>query len=319
MAAAFAENPPGYSGGPYCRYALDPGAFDDGGEMGEAFFSRLSEGYFDTLAVPFLAGEDFPEESPDEGLPHAILNESLARRLWPGEDPLQRALYVRYPWMKETDPPQQLVVRGVVRDFQACGPRAKTNNAVFTAFTTKAGAGSAVSLYVRDRAGLPTFKSLNDAVHRAEPRVALYFPSTIKGQIDLLLSSMRMTTDLTTVFAMAALLLGAIGIYSLTVAQVLQSSRDFGIRMALGAEPRRLWTNFTRGHLLTVLIGVALGLAGAAQAVRVLGALLHGVNPHSVVTYTGVALAILAVAVLACVPSLFRLKRINPADCLRSL
>ncbi len=97
--------------------------------------------------------------------------------------------------------------------------------------------------------------------------MAVYFPSTIKRQIDLMLNSVRMTADLTTVFAFAAVLLGAIGVYSLTVTQVLQSAREFGIRMALGAEPQRLWRDFTRGHLLTVLIGVILGLVGASQAV----------------------------------------------------
>ena len=128
-----------------------------------------------------------------------------------------------------------------------------------------------------------------------------------------------MTTGLTTLFAIAAVLLCAIGIYSLTVAQVLQSSREFGIRMALGADSGRLWRDFSRGHLVAALVGVGLGLLGASQVVRVLGALLYGVDAHSVVTYAGVALAILVVAILACIPSLFRLKRINPADCLRSL
>jgi ABC-type antimicrobial peptide transport system permease subunit len=160
---------------------------------------------------------------------------------------------------------------------------------------------------------------MSDAVHRAEIRASLYFPSTIKRQIDLMLSSVRMTADLTTLFAMAAVLLCAIGVYSLTVAQVLQSSREFGIRMAIGAEPKRLWLDFTRGHMLTVVVGVALGLFGATQVVRALGSLLYGVDPYSVKTYVCVAVAILIVAALACIPSLNRLKRINPAECLRSL
>jgi ABC-type antimicrobial peptide transport system permease subunit len=70
---------------------------------------------------------------------------------------------------------------------------------------------------------------------------------------------------------------------------------------------------------LAAIIGVGLGLVGATQVVRVLGSLLYGVDPRSFPTYAVVALTILAVATLACVPSLFRLKRINPADCLRSL
>ncbi len=317
--AAYSDQSPGYSSGPYCTFATNPAALGNGLAEGEAYYARVSDQYFATLEVPFVAGMDFPVDPPDEGLPDAILTESLARRLWPHEDPLHHTLYVRENWMKVGDPPRQLTVRGIVRDFQASGPRARTNDAIFMPFRKKDGANTTVHIFVRDQAGMPSAKSLSDAVHQTEMRASLYFPSTLKRQIDLTLSSVRMTADLTMLFAMAAVLLCAIGVYSLTVAQVLQSSREFGIRMALGAEPRRLWRDFTRGHLLTVLAGVGLGLAGASQLVRVLNALLYGVDPRSVPTYLGVALAILGVAALACIPSLFRLKRINPADCLRSL
>ncbi|MFI5355975.1 MAG: ABC transporter permease [Opitutales bacterium] len=317
--AAYADQPPGYSNGPYCTYAADPQALTNGLAQGEAFYSRISDQFFSTLEVPFVAGEDFPADPPDGGLPDAILTQSLASRLWPHEDPVHRTLYARYPWMKAGEPPMQLVVRGVVRDFQANGPRARTNDAIFLPFRKLDGAGTTLHIFVRDQSGLASFKSISDAVHRGEMRASLYFPSTVKRQIDLMLSSMRMTADLTTVFALAAVMLCAIGVYSLTVAQVLQTVREFGIRMALGAEPGRLWRDFTRGHMLTALIGVGLGSAGAWQAVRVLGALLYGVDPHSVGTYAGVSAAILVVAALACVPSLFQLRRINPADCLRTL
>lgn len=314
-AAALAEYPLGYSVGPDCTYTTDSG----GQPMGQAFFSHVSEGLFDTLGVPFVTGEDFPANPSDEGPPYAIINASLAEKLWPRQGPLGRTLFVSYPKMRKGTPPVQLIVRGVVADFQADGPRAKTNDAIFTPYLHREGALSALNIYVRDHSGVPTVRSVNDTVHRAEPQEALYFPSTVKAQIDLTLNSVRMTMDLTSVFAAAAVLLCAIGIYSLTVTQVLQSSRDFGIRMALGAEPGRLWRYFTRSHLVTALTGVALGLVGASQLVRVLQSLLYGVNPYHPATYAGVASAIVLVAVLACVPSLFRLRRINPADCLRSL
>lgn len=318
-AAAYANNAPGYSNGPYCAYAADAGALANGLAAGEAYYMQISDQYFATLGVPFVAGEDFPAELPDESPSYAIITESLAHRLWPGADPLGRPIFVRYPWAKPGEPPIQQVVRGVVRDFQACGPRAKTNDAIFSPFFKKEGTGTTVHIFVRDHAGLATTKSLTEAVHRGEPRAALYFPSTIKRQIGLMLSSMRMTSDLTVVFAAAAVLLCAIGVYSLTVTQVLQSAREFGIRMALGAEPRRLWLGFTRGYLFTVLIGVGIGLIAASQLVRVLAALLYGVDPHGAATYVVVAGMILTVAALACLPSLRRLRRINPADCLRSL
>ena len=325
-AAAFIDNPPGYSQGPFCTYALDPGAFVQHAELGEAYFTQATENYFEVLKVPFVAGKMYPRKNPADGPVYCVINESLAAKLWPGQDALQRVVYTRYPFMKETDPAVRLIVCGVVRDFQATGPTAKTNDAIFTPFAEEdvvSGGrpifSQGVFLVVRDQGGVPDFRSLTDAVHRADSRITLYFPSTIKGQIDLMLSSMRMTKDLTTVFAAAAVLLCAIGVYSLSVAQVLQSSREFGIRMALGAEPQRLWRDFSKGHLLATLIGVGLGLVGASQVVRVLGSLLYGVNPYSPSTYVIVAAAILLVATLACIPSLFRLKRINPADCLRSL
>lgn len=316
FAAAFADKAPCYSQAPNCTYALDPAAFGDNAELGGAFSSAVTEDFFETLDVPFVAGEMFPREISPDGLKYVVINESLANALWPGEDPLQRTLYVRYQWMKETDATKQVTVYGVVRDYQASGPTAKTNDLIFAPYT---GTRSAVFLFVRDKGGLPTFRSLNDAVHRAEPREALYFPSTIAEQIGMILSSVNLTTHVTSLFAAAAVLLCAIGVYSLTVTQVLQSAREFGIRMALGAEPGQLWRRFSWGHLMTTLIGVGLGLIGMSQLVRVLNVLLFGVDPYSPDIYIGVAVAILTVAALACIPSLFRLKRINPAECLRSL
>jgi len=318
-AAAFAENAPGYGRPPDYRYALDPAAFAQHAEIGAAFGTQATDGFFDALEVPFVAGRTFPRENPIDGPRYAVINESLASKLWPREDPLQRTFYVRTPDLEEKDPPLRLTVCGVVRDFQASGPTAKNNDGIYIPYQPGSGGVGGVFLFVRDKVGLPEVRSLADAVHRADPRVPLFFPSTIAGQINLMLSSVRMTTGLTTLFAIVAVLLGAIGIYSVTVAQVLQSSREFGIRMALGAESGRLWRDFTWGHLLAALVGVAIGLAGATQVARMLGSLLYGVDPHGPATYAAVALIILLVAVLACIPSLFRLKRINPADCLRSL
>ncbi|MBL4576782.1 MAG: FtsX-like permease family protein, partial [Opitutaceae bacterium] len=311
-AAALANFSPGYSGDPAWTYNLGQE------EIGEALFKQVTEGFFDALDVPFVEGKMFPRESPDDGTIYAVINESLARKIWPAESPLQRILYLRFNRMPEIDIP--VIVSGVVRDFQANGPVARTNDFIFIPFIANYyGVSPVLNLFVRDRAGLPNVQSLRDAVHRADPRISLYFPSTIAKTIDLMLSSMHMTANLTTVFAVAAVLLCAIGVYSLTVTQVLQSSRDFGIRMALGTEPHQLWVHFTRGHLLTTLVGVLIGLVGASQVARLFGALLFGVDPYSISTYAIVAFTILLVAALACIPSFFRLKRINPAECLRSL
>ena len=320
--AAYARTAIGYSLSDVCTYATTQEALVNGVSMGKAFHSDISDQYFKTLGVEFVEGEDFQEALQDEDyeLRSVIINESMARRLWPNESPLQRRLYVHYPWMDEGRLPVQVQVQGVVRDFQASGPRAETNDAIYTHFHRESGSYTyGAHIYVRDKAGLASAKSLTDALHRVEPDAALYFPSTLVKQIDLMLSSMRMTSDLSIVFAIAAVILCAIGVYSLTVTQVIQSSREFGIRMALGAEPTQLWWTFSRTHLLHTLIGVAIGIVGATQLMRVLESLLFGVDPYAPSTYVVVAILILAVAALACLPSLARLKKISPADCLRSL
>lgn len=317
VAAAFTDKAPAYSQQPNCTYALDPAAFSQHADLGAAFSTRVTENFFETLDVPFAAGEMFPRDLTKDGPAYIVINASLANALWPGLDPLQRTIFVRYSWMKPDDPPRQLTISGVVRDFQTSGPKARVNDAIYSPYY--ASVGSSVFLFVRDRSGIPTVKSLTDAIHRAEPGESLYFPSTIAAQIGMTLSSVTLTMHLTTVFAAAAVLLCAIGVYSLTVTQVLQSSKEFGIRMALGAEPGQLWRDFTKGHLITALIGVSIGLIGASQLVRVLEALLHGVDPYSPVIYAGVALVIMVVAALACIPGFFRLKKINAADCLRSI
>jgi len=316
--AAFVVQPLGYSQATNCSYALDPAAFAPNQPVGHAVSTTVTNDFFATIAVPFIAGSTFPQTTAPAGWTYAIINSSLAARLWPREDPLHRALYAQYAGADPKDPLTRLLVVGIVRDFQAAGPMALVNDCIYTPLEGSPHMPSSVYLLASGRS-VPTVEEINDAVHSIDPRLSLFFASTVGQQIDSTLSSVRLTTRLTIIFAIAAVLLCGLGVYSLTVSQVLQSSREFGIRLALGAEPFVLWRRFIRGHVLNALAGVTIGLVGAFQVARLLSALLFGVAYNSSQTFFGVACVILAVTVLACVPSLFRLKRINPADCLRSL
>ncbi len=315
--AAFMSPPMGYSGPPNCTYALDPDAITQNHPLGEAKSAFTTDGLFAALGVPFVAGTTFPKTRPSKGISYAVITASLAQRLWPGQSALQRTLYLRIKSNRPDEPLQHLVICGVLRNFQASGPMAQNNDGIYVMMDEDNAPGTAY--FMASGKTLPTAEAIREAVHRIDPRMALYFSSTLGQQIDLTLGSVHLTTRLTLLYAIAAVLLCAIGVYSLTVSQVLQSSREFGIRMALGGEPILLWRNFTRGHLFTALLGVLIGWLAATQVARILKALLYGVDAHNPAIYAGVAGAILLVAILACIPSLFRLKRINPADCLRSL
>jgi predicted permease len=316
--AAYMQTPIGFSTTGNCAYALDPGAFSVNQPLGRVMGSLVTDQLFATLDVPFVHGATFPHATPPPGSDYAVINESLAARLWPGQDPIQRVLYTRDAGADPRQPPNRLVVVGVVRDFQAAGPMAAGNDFIYTPLESLYWWPNTLHLFARGPVA-PAAAAMIQATHRFDPRMTIYFTSTIEQVINLTLSSVHLTTHLATLFALAAVMLCGIGVYSLTVSQILQSTREFGIRLALGGEPGALWRRFIAGHLRYALAGVVLGLVAAGQIARLLQALLFGVDCNNPATFAGVAVVIMAIAVVACVPSLFRLKRINPAECLRSL
>jgi hypothetical protein len=315
-AASVVDVPPGYPLDPNCSYAADPGQLADGQSTGFARGLAATEGFLSTLEIHLVAGSDFIRTVQPNEPNYAIVNQSLADRLWPNHDAVGRPLFVRYG-LDPHGPVTSHVVRGVVQDYRAAGSMQTNIDSIYTAFErTK---GFFAFLMVRGKNGVPDFKSIHDRVRDIDSRVALYFPDTMQHQIDLTLSPVRLTTKLTTLFALAAAVLCAVGIYSLTVAQIMQRSREFGIRMALGIEPQRLWTRFTRSYLVATACGIAIGLAAALPTVRLLKSLVFGVNPYSAAPFALVAAGILIITFVACIPCLFRLVRIHPADCLRNL
>ncbi|HRJ46233.1 MAG TPA: ABC transporter permease [Opitutaceae bacterium] len=315
--AAVLDMPLCYSSPARTRYATDPGTLARETEDGLAFTSAITEGFFAALNVPFVDGATFPREWKEGDPFYVILNESLARRLWPGRSAVGEALYLRFHWMRPEQPSHLTVVRGVTRDFQASGPQTANNDFIHVPFMSWT--PSTLFLLAGGLQALPATKEINEAVWRVDPRVVPYFPDSIEHQLDLQLGFIRLSTHLTTVFAIAACLLCAVGVYSITVSQILQRSREFGIRLALGIEPGRLWLRFARDHVLTAAGGVLAGLVVAAAAMHTLGAMLYGVAARDAATYLVVGAAILLVSMLATVPSLSRLRAIKPADCLRSL
>lgn len=318
-AAAAVHGPPGYSLAPNSRYSLEPSfAYDQA--LGEAYNVRATEDYFEVLDVPFVAGSKLLPEETDGAPNYCVINASLAHKLWPTEDPLNQTVYLRWKWMKAEGESMPFIVHGVVRDFQASGPTAKTNDSITVLMSPRTDVRGTAHYLVRNKEGsLPQTAALSKAAHRVDQRISLYFPSIVSEQISIMLSSVNVTVFMTGLYAFASVILCAIGVYSLTVTQVLQSSREFGIRMALGAEPIKLWWKFSRTHLFNTLVGIGLGIIGAVQLMRVLESLLFGVDPYAPPTYIIVSVLILAVAAIACLPSLARLKKISLADCLRSL
>lgn len=316
-AAAVVSSPVGFSGPPDVFYALTSDGLTDGKSQGGAKWSVVTPHTFRMFDSPFLEGETFPADQKPGTPPQIVINASLASHLWPGQSAVGRQLFLRFQNPKQT--PFSVTIRGVVRDFQAAGPKADNNDLIYASVMVQGGLPPATFLYARGELAPPSLDDIRRAVQAVDPHIAIYFPTSVQKVIDIELSPVRLTTQLTSVYALAAVLLCAVGVYSITVSQILQRNREFGIRMALGIAPRPLWVRFARGHLMTAGIGVLFGLFAAAAVAKVMQSLLFGVAARDPATFVLVALTILLVSALACIPSLFRLQRINPAECLRSL
>ncbi|MDB6169756.1 MAG: permease [Verrucomicrobia bacterium] len=316
-AAAITDGPPGYPVNPGARYALDPATLAGGHEDGQAVVSDSSENIFEALGVPLLQGSKFPSEFKDGDPVWVIINASLAARMFPGQDPIGQGFHVRFRWMEAKEQSVRAVVRGVVRDYQAANPQRTNNDVIMLPFRTWT--PSTLFLVAGGTTSLPSAKEITDTVWRVDPRVVPYFPDSIKHQIDMQLGFVRLTKNFTVFYALAAVFLCAVGVYSITVAQILQRNREFGIRMALGIEPDRLWRHFVRGHLVVTLIGIGVGLALALVTTQALKRMLYRVDEHDPLVFASIAVVILVVSLAACIPSRFRLQRIKPSDCLRSV
>lgn len=314
-AAGMMSRPTGFSGETDVLAAVEADTLQKGAGGLYVYVSGITPHLPAVFGARYIEGEPLPQsQAADDAINYAVISESLARKLWPGQSAVGRALFLK--WNNPRAPLTTLTVRGVVSDYQANGPKAANNDFVF--MSIRGGFGPAGFLFARGENSLPTLPTVRAAVDRVDPRIIIYFPGSIARTIATELSSVHLTTRLALVYALAALALCAVGVYSITVTQILQRSREFGIRLALGIEPWALWKHFTAGHLLTAAIGVAAGVAAAFGVVRVLQTLLFGVSPRDPLIFVSVALLILIVSLLACIPSYFRLKRINPADCLRS-
>jgi putative ABC transport system permease protein len=268
--------------------------------------------YFRTLEIPLLRGRDFTDRDIGNATPVAIVSQELARRTWPGQDPIGQRIRLG------RDPGQPLrTVVGLVgdtryRDYSEIRPSIYLPPRQFSS-------PGLVYLLVRTVSD-PAL--LAQQVRRVVPDVApgLYVPTitTVEGAAASPLARPRMSTVLMTGFALVTLLLAALGLYSVMATFVEQNRRELGVRMALGAAPGDIRRVVLWRALRLTIAGLGTGAVVAVISTRALRSLLFDVSPTDprVLVTTAVLLAV--VAVLACIIPTRRATRLDPATILRS-
>jgi len=278
----------------------------------DAVVYRVSPEYFRTFELPLVRGRVFDAGDRGESTPVAIVSQALARRYWPGRDPLGSRITFGDPADSTTT---WMTVVGIVGDVRQEGAVSPAYPQIYVPLAQISSRSIVVALRTT-RDPLALAPSLRQALAAVDPNLALSKITTMEQRVASTLARPRVNALLLAAFAATALVLAALGIYGVIAYSVVQRTRELGIRVALGARAEDVLGMVMREGLTPVLIGLAIGLAAAATGSRVLRSLLYGVAPTDLGTYAAVAVFLAAVAGAASYVPARRAARSDPMTAL---
>lgn len=281
-------------------------------ELPNAVFNVANSHYFETIQTPLLAGRSFTPADADTSTPVILINETMARRWWPHQNPIGKR--IKQGLHSDNTPFREIV--GIVSDLRQAGPDQKQ---LPEAFEPAAQVPlTNMTILVRTK-GEPMSMAgpVTDAIHLSDKDQPV---SSIKPMTDYLsvsLARRKFSTLLLGLFGGLALLLAAVGIYGVLAYTVAQRTHEIGIRVALGAQRADLFALVLKFGLSLSLAGIAIGLLASFALTRLLQSMLFGVSNVDLPTFVGVSLLLCLVAVAACYIPARRAMRVAPMVALR--
>jgi putative ABC transport system permease protein len=271
---------------------------------------------FEALGVPLTRGRMFHSGDVADGLPVAIVNEAFVRRFYPDRDPLgKRVTFDGFD--NGPDPVRWLTIVGVVRDTRRAGFELPVFEELYFPLS-QTGAGS-MYIFVRTSGAPETvIAPVRGAVWSLDPQLAIALPRTIQTVMASGIAEERFRMTLVAGFAATALLLAALGVYGVMAFATTQRMREFGVRLALGATPRRVLMTVMRDGFMLAGAGLLIGLGAAALAARTMRQMLFGIGPFDPVTFTIMAGLLLIIAALASFLPARRATKVDPMVILRN-
>ena len=253
----------------------------------------ITPGFFAAMGTPILQGRTFTTSDGPSSARVAVVDETFASRFWPDGNAIGKRIYHQ----GDTTARRWLTVVGIVPNVRHTSLGETPSLQVYEAYTQR----TPWTMYVIVRAAVPAqtlLASVRAQVASVDPEIPLYDVRTMEEAVSQSLATRRLTNTLLTAFAIAAFVLAAIGIYGVISISVAGRKREFGVRLALGAQPGNVLQLVVRQGVWLAAAGIAIGLLGATWVVRFLRGLLYGVSAFDVPTFL-VATALLAVVAIA--------------------
>jgi putative ABC transport system permease protein len=270
----------------------------------------ISPGYFRTMRIPLLAGRSFSRNDADKSLPVAMINASFARRFFPGVNPIGKRLQYGAPsdlWV---------TIIGVVADVHHNGLEKGIDPELILPYTQNFphNLGIAVRSTLAPSA---LVSAIRKQIAQVDPEQPMFDIATMEHRLSESIGSRRTQTALISSFALIALCLAAIGVYGVLSYAVTQSTREIGIRMALGAPKGRVLRSIVRRGAMLAIGGIVIGLTVLIATVRYLTSFLYQVKPLDWISFTGGSVVILALAIFASYLPARRAAAVDPMTALR--
>jgi len=286
------------------------GLADPPDRMRHARFNVVGPGYFRTLGIPLIAGRDFTELDGAGAPGVVVVNQSMARRFWPSENPVGKRI--------TPDNKTWFAIIGIAGDVPQMGLRSNPEPEVYVSYKQDPYQWPYLSMLIRTGADpLKGFPAIEQAVWSVDKNQPVWNPMTMDQIRSESIAQPRVMALLLGLFAALALVLAAVGLYGVVARSVTERTHEIGVRIALGAERLEIIRLVVGRGILLALLGGVLGLAAALALTRVMANLLYNVRPTDFVTFAAVTLLLMGVATEASYIPARRATKVDPMVALR--